>query len=237
MEITQESKIGTIAAHDYRTTSVFGHYHINFCSQGSLKIHEVCVTKGISPETLIHDLKTTMNLGEGIHTNFNYWPLEVLADYVEKKHHSYFIEKVPLILNQLYIAADLFGEYYPPLIKMYKLFYESTSGLKQHMKKEEEFLFPYVRKIAASRQENKPMESIEDLSLEQTLNDFTKEHEKEMDAFSQLSDLTNDIENEILFRNLYAQLKEFEADLYLHTHLENNILFPKAVEMENTVER
>ncbi|MBL7933983.1 MAG: DUF542 domain-containing protein [Bacteroidia bacterium] len=237
MEITKESKIGTIAAHDYRTSSVFERYNINFCNQGNLKIYEVCADQKISPETLIKELRVAMSSRDEMYSNFNYWPIDMLADYIEKQHHTFFIRNAPIVLNELYIAADLFGDYYPSLTKIYKLFYKVTSDLMPRMKKEEELLFPYIREMANSRKDNKPIENARDFSLERILNALTREDENKVYSASQLFNITDDIENKVLFRSLHGHLKEFEDDLRLHAHLENNILLPKAMEMENTVER
>lgn len=241
MEITKETRIGAIAAYDYRTSAVFEQHQINFCSAGGQTILEVCINKGLSPGKLINDLKTAIASRERIHANFNYWPIDLLADYIEKKHHRYAAEKVPHILNGLYMIADLCGHSYPRLKDMHAMFGEAGRELQQHMKKEEEMLFPYIRKIALSRQENRRLEDRPCLSLEKPVNEFLKEHELEMNAFSQISGMAGEIQplsaDNVLFGTLLMQLKEFEADLCLHTHLENNILFPKALEMENVVER
>lgn len=237
MEITPETRIGAIAAYDYRTASVYEAHHIDFCSRGDRSISEAAKDHHLLPDILIRELKRAIASTDNIYANFSYWPIDVLANHIEKKHHRYIRETAPGLQNGLYVASTLFGNLHPELVRMHELFSEAVLDLTLHMKKEEEVLFPYICKMAMARQENKRVENACPVLLQQLINEYAKEHEQEVDVFVHLSLLGRNLqlvkESEHHCRQILTQTTAFENDLRLHTHLENNILFPKAVEMEN----
>lgn len=124
---------------------------------------------------------------------------------------------------------------------MNELFLEASQELILHMKKEEDLLFPHTRKIALARQESKKMENPHLSSIESPVKTFLQEHELETNRFRQIASLLGNVyplnKTDNKFNGVLSDFKEFEKDLHFHTHQENNILFPKAIEMENTIMR
>ncbi len=239
MDINKETRIGSIAAYDYRTVAVYRKYNIDFCCRGESTIAEVCKKTDLHADALIRELKDVMALEERAYANFNYWPVDLLTDYIEKKHHRYARERTLLIRKDFYILNDLCAN--SGLTGMNECFCKVSDELEMHMKKEEDLLFPHIREIAMARQENRPLENSQYASLDQPIAEFFGDHVFELNAISRLSkqiqNATCPPQYESRLKNVSELLVEFESDLYLHTHLENNILFPKALEMDNTVER
>ena len=99
--LTQEKTIGDFVAEDFRTAEVFKKYHIDFCCKGGRTIEEACEKKNINPEDLYKDLETVANRSTNSDIDFNSWPLDLLADYVEKTHHRYVEEKTQMIIPYL----------------------------------------------------------------------------------------------------------------------------------------
>lgn len=234
MNITKQNFIGDLVAHDYRTAEVFSNYGIDFCCKGNLSIADVCIQNNIDADHLIKDLHEIKNSIGNMALDYQGWPIDLLADYIEKKHHRYVESKTPLIKEYLNKVCRVHGSNYPELFEITAEFNESSASLSAHMKKEELIVFPYVRKLAVAQDAD--LLTTEFGSVENPIHMMRNEHEVEGDRFRKIAMLSNnytppdDACN--TFRVTYSLLREFEQDLHLHIHLENNILFPRSIEME-----
>jgi len=122
MNITKSSIIGELVAEDYRTASIFKKHKIDFCCNGNRSIDEVCEKKDLQSDALIAQLEQAVTQGSGTNTDFTSWPLDLLADYVEKKHHRYVEAKVPEIIPFLDKIVRVHGDRHPELIEIAQLF-------------------------------------------------------------------------------------------------------------------
>ena len=237
MEILKNSPIGQFVAEDYRTAAVFQKYGIDFCCKGGRTIEEVCTQKNIPAQELLNELKLARNVPGNSSMNFQKWPLDLLADYIEKKHHRYILQNSPAIIQFLDKLCKVHGGRHPELYEINQEFNESAQELKAHMKKEEMILFPYVRKLVSLKvnpdEHNHPGFG----NVQNPIRMMMQEHEVEGERFRKMSLLSNGYtapeDGCTTYRVCYYMLKDFENDLHLHIHLENNILFPKAIELEN----
>lgn len=231
-----EKQIGQFVADDFRTAAVFSNYGIDFCCKGDRTVEEVCNKKGIEVNTLLDELHAVLNSKTNQSIDYKSWPLDLLADYIEKKHHRYVAEKIPVLLQFLNKLCSVHGERHPELFKINKEFTACANALTSHMKDEETLVFPFVKKLMNAKLENGAIQSPEFGTLESPIATMMQEHDNEGERFRQISALTNNYNPPADGCNTYqvtfAMLKEFEQDLHLHIHLENNILFPGAVKLE-----
>jgi regulator of cell morphogenesis and NO signaling len=228
--------IGELVAKDYRTASVFKKYSIDFCCQGNRTIEEACEKKNIDTKKVLEDLVAMMESKSESTSNYQSWPLDLLADYIEKKHHRYVQEKTLEIQPYLDKICKVHGERHPELLKIKEEFNASAGELAAHMKKEELILFPFIRKMTQAKMENIKVDAAHFGTVINPIQTMMDEHTVEGNRFKKIEELSNnytppqDACN--TYRVSFALLKEFEQDLHLHIHLENNILFPKAIEIE-----
>lgn len=236
MNIQENQVIGELVAKDYRTASVFKKYGIDFCCQGNRTINDACVAKKIDEKLVVSDLNSVINSKTESGTDYQSWPLDLLADYIEKKHHRYVEDKTQEIKPYLEKICRVHGGRHPELMEINEHFNATAGELAMHMKKEEFVLFPQIRKMEKAKHDNTSFESPNFGTIQNPIQMMMDEHTTEGDRFRKIEELTNnytppeDACN--TFRVTYALLKEFEQDLHLHIHLENNILFPRAIEME-----
>ncbi len=234
--MNQDQILGEVVANDYRTASVFKKYGIDFCCQGNRTIREACEKKNIDPNEVLIDLEKISAKPADISTDYQSWPLDLLADYIEKKHHRYVEEKILEIKPFLDKICRVHGAHHPELFAIQEEFAAAAGELAAHMKKEEFILFPFVRKIAKAKREGLTIEPPRFGSVENPVQIMMDEHSTEGERFSRIEELTNHYTPPADGCNTYnvtfALLKEFEQDLHLHIHLENNILFPKTVALE-----
>jgi len=236
MNIQENQIIGELVAKDYRTASVFKKYGIDFCCQGNRTINEACEKKNIDSKTVVNDLDAIIQAQGNNAVDYKSWPLDLLADYIEKKHHRYVEEKTAEIKPYLDKICRVHGERHPELFEINEHFNATAGELAKHMKKEELILFPYVRKLAAAKHQGSKVIAPPFGSIKNPIDAMMEEHTTEGDRFRKIEELSNNYTPPQDACNTYGVtlglLKEFEQDLHLHIHLENNILFPKAIELE-----
>ena len=228
--------IGEFVANDYRTASVFKKYGIDFCCQGNRTIQEACDKKNIDTQKVLEDLKAKVQANSETTTDYQSWPLDLLADYIEKKHHRYVQDKTLEIEPYLDKICKVHGENHPELFEIKEEFNKSAGELAAHMKKEELILFPFIRKLVNAKLVNTKIDPAHFGTVKNPIQMMMDEHTVEGHRFMKIEELSKnytppeDACN--TYRVSFALLKEFEQDLHLHIHLENNILFPKTIEME-----
>lgn len=235
--LTQEKTIGDFVAENFRTAEVFKKYNIDFCCKGGRTIEEACDKKKVSPEEIYKELEEVANRkSEDI--DFNSWPLDLLADYVEKTHHRYVEEKSAMLIPYLNKLCKVHGERHPELFEINELFIGSAQDLAAHMKKEELILFPFIKQMVEAKKNGEPLPAPRFGTVENPVTMMKHEHEAEGERFVKIAELTNNYEFPDdacgTYQVTYRMLEDFQNDLHKHIHLENNILFPKAIAMEKT---
>ncbi len=225
-----------MVANDYRTASVFKKYNLDFCCQGNRTIQDACDKKNIDSKNVLEDLVSVIQSKSESSADFKSWPLDLLADYIEKKHHRYVEAKTQEIKPYLDKICKVHGTHHHELFEIQEHFNASAGELAMHMKKEELVLFPFVRKLVQAKQRNKDVETPHFGTVKNPIHMMMQEHEIEGQRFRQIEALSDNYTPPRDACNTYkvtfALLKEYEDDLHLHIHLENNILFPQAIELE-----
>ncbi len=232
MNYSKENIVGEIVARDYRTATVFKAHKIDFCCKGNRTIGEVCEKSNHDVENILNELNgISQDTSDNIN-DFQSWDMDLLADYIEKKHHRYVEKKIPELKTYLNKVARVHGERHPELVEIDQLFSASAFDLLSHMQKEENILFPFIRQMAANKGVIVPPFG----TVENPINMMKHEHDNEGERFRKIAALTNNYNPPAdactTYRVAFSMLQEFEDDLHKHIHLENNILFPKAIATE-----
>jgi len=231
-----QKPIGQYVADDFRTAAIFSKYKIDFCCNGNRTVAEACNKKGIDSTILMDEINTVLNNKRGETIDYKSWPLDLLVEYIEKKHHRYVEEKIPVLRQFLDKLCRVHGERHPELFKINELFTASAGELASHMKKEELILFPFVKKMVKAKLENGAIQSPQFGTVENPITMMMEEHDNEGQRFRDIAELTDNYNPPAdacnTYKVTYAMLDEFEKDLHLHIHLENNILFPEAIKLE-----
>ena len=238
MEV-QEKTIGQMVAEDYRIAQVFKNHKIDFCCQGNRSIKEVAEKHRLEADTLLQEIDQVQKEPNNDNIDFKSWPIDLLADYIEKKHHRYVEERIPVLKQYLDKLCKVHGDRHPELLEINEHFIASAGELAMHMKKEELVLFPWVRKMVQARQQNEPLDKPHFGSVNNPISTMMQEHDNEGERFRKIAALSNQYTPPEDACNTYhvgfSLLREFEEDLHRHIHLENNILFPKAEALEKVM--
>ena len=239
---TSTETVGEVVRRDYRAAAVFKSFHIDFCCGGNKSIAQVCAERKLDEQKVLDALRNYLNESPAKgDINFDAWPLDLLIDYIEKTHHRYVERSIPPLKNYLRKLVAIHGEAQPQLRVIEQLFNASAGNLAQHMKKEELILFPYIRKMVKAALVGEELTPPSFGSVAQPIASMIVEHETEGAHFDQISKESNEFDVPGWGCNTYAVamklLQEFQEDLHLHIHLENNILFPKAAELEKRLKK
>jgi regulator of cell morphogenesis and NO signaling len=228
--------IGELAAADYRKAQVFKRYGLDFCCGGKKTLAEACSRKNVPLTQVENELKILEQSPANPPFKFNDWEPDFLADFIEQNHHQYVKKSLQPIRELAAKVARVHGAQHPETVKVAGAFIEISEELESHMIKEEQILFPYIRNLVQQKKTGDASESSPFGSVRQPINLMEMEHEsvgRNMDLIHQLTgafSLPPDACSS--YSLLYNWLREFEEDLHQHVHLENNILFPKAIELE-----
>jgi regulator of cell morphogenesis and NO signaling len=236
METLSNETVGSLVARNYKASAVFAKHGIDFCCGGGRTLADTCAAKSLDLEMVVGELEDALAQKQDGSMDFSAWPLDLLADYIVKTHHRYVAEKIPMLRMWLDKLSGVHGERHPELHQIREIFFRSAEELEGHMQKEELVLFPVIRQMAQAKQENKPMERPHFGTVQNPVAMMEHEHETVGEWFKEIARISGNYtppeDGCTTYRVGFATLKEFEEDLHKHIHLENNILFPKAIALE-----
>ena len=228
--------IGELVAKDYRKAQVFKKYGIDFCCGGKKTISEACEKKGIDQMQLEKDLLIAEQQTSDSEHDFQKWDIGFLSDYIINTHHQYVKDNTSFINEMAQKVARVHGPNHPELIKVAEVFEQLSRNLMLHMVKEEKILFPRIKELAHYKKVGATIPA-DDFGLVSTpIQVMESEHEQVGEDFEQIRALTADYQLPSdacrSYTVLFSKLEEYENDLHRHVHLENNILFLRAIKAE-----
>jgi len=146
MKDIAQKTVGEIVALNYRTADVFKAHEIDFCCNGHRTLKEACALSESNIETVTNELSKALKEDTMRSDDYQSWPIDLLIEYIEKKHHRYVEDRAPEIRAYLQKITQVHGSKHPELSDMSTLFVQASGELAMHMKKEELVLFPFIKK-------------------------------------------------------------------------------------------
>jgi regulator of cell morphogenesis and NO signaling len=228
--------LGEIATKDLRKAEIFKKYGLDFCCGGKKTVRQACAEKGIDATKVEEELQNAEVAAYTRPLPYNDWSLSFLADYIVNTHHSYVTKSLPELRTYATKVAKVHGAHHPELIPVRQLVEDINEELTGHMVKEENILFPFIKQLEASKINGKNLEPAGFGTVQNPINMMEHEHEEVGKNLEKIRVLTNNYalpeDACASYKLLFKMLEEFESDLFIHIHLENNILFPKALKLE-----
>jgi regulator of cell morphogenesis and NO signaling len=224
--------IGEIARENPSSVRVFEKYNIDFCCGGKVSFAAACQARGIAPAELAAELDQAAAARPDAGRDWSTAPLGLLIDHIVGTHHVYLKAELPRLeawLDKVLAAHGAsHGETLAPLGRT---FAGLRAELESHMAKEEMILFPMIKGMESGRQAASHCGSINN-----PIRVMVHEHDSAGQALEAMKRITANYTLPAdacnTYRALFHGLLELEADLHQHIHLENNILFPRAAELE-----
>jgi regulator of cell morphogenesis and NO signaling len=237
MQNLQSKTVREIALEMPITTRVFEGFKIDYCCHGNTMFDDACRNVGASPDVVMHEIDEALGaLGNRELDWLTDATLCELVDYILDKHHLYTKEEIEQLTPLMAKVASRHGEHNPNLFELKTVFQNICDDLGPHMMKEEMVLFPYIRELETNFSKQISGATPPFGTVQNPVRMMRLEHEEVGELLVKMRAVTNDYALPDgacpSFTALYHRLAEFERDLHQHIHLENNLLFPKAVELE-----
>jgi regulator of cell morphogenesis and NO signaling len=231
----ETATVGEIVAGDFRAADVLDRFGIDYCCGGRCFLADACRAAGVDVGDVERELNTLSAL-VAADPDVTDWAPGRLVEPIVATHHAYVRSALPTIERYLAKLVAAHGERHPELARVRTTFGEMGRELSEHMLKEERVLFPYISELAASRGQ-RPVASPFG-TVRNPIRMMEREHIEAGDHLHLLRELTGGYrvpgDGCATYSVTMSELRQFERDLHRHIHLENNVLFPKAVELEQS---
>ncbi len=240
MTFTATKTVREIALEAPDTTRIFEQLKIDYCCGGNRPLAEACVAAGVEVDAVMRLLEesTRADGQSGAATEFQAVPLVELISYIVDKHHVFTRQEMERLTALLSKVCSVHGQNHPELLKIQPLFQELCNDLAPHMMKEEEVLFPYIGRMEEAAKNNRHIPPPPFGTVRNPVRMMMIEHDAAGDLLREIraasGNYTVPPDVCISYQTLYQAMEALEKDLHQHIHLENNILFPRAVEIEDT---
>lgn len=235
MNFTTQNTLAEIVKTDFRTARVFESYNLDFCCKGNRILAEACNEKKLNADEILSEV-TKVCSDKSSEKDSSTWIIDELAHHILNTHHVYVKKMLPVILAHSQKVSEVHGKNHPEVIEIANIFEIIHYELSTHLMKEEKMLFPVIFEFAKLEKLNTTMQVSPFGSIQNPINVMEREHVEAGEGFYKIRELSNNYNPPedacTTYKVLYQELNEFENDLHTHIHLENNILFPQAVELE-----
>ena len=240
MTTLQDKTVADVVTENIKAAHVFKKYGIDFCCGGGVSIKKACEKAEIDPVLVETEILNLENIKDRA-LDFNSWKLDFLTDHIINVLHGYVEESSPLLLQYSQRVNHVHGHHYTELAEIESLVKQVVQELAAHMKKEELILFPFIKKLVKAEREGTEVPPIHFGTVENPIKMMEAEHEEAGEILRKIAKLSNNFTPPQgacnTYKAFYSKLEEFEQDLHQHVHLENNILFPKALKLEKTLKK
>ncbi len=221
MNISAESTVASLATEHPLATRVFSRHHIDFCCGGGRPLGEVCAEKGLDADQLIEEIQRELASTKADTIHWDAKPLDTLVRHILETYHRPLDEELPRLESMAAKVLEVHHDKDPErLSELVHVYGSLKAELQDHMAKEEQILFPMILN-GRGAMAGGPISVME------------HEHESAGAALRRIRELTNDYrvpaEACNTWRALWSGLEALEQSLHEHIHLENNILFPRAL--------
>jgi regulator of cell morphogenesis and NO signaling len=236
MSVDSAKTVRELAIEFPQATRVFENLGIDYCCGGGKSLEEACAARNLAVADVLATLASQSEPGAAA-ADWQAGSLSELIAHIVGKHHAYVKTEVPRLEQLLAKVCAVHGQNHPALNAIREKFAGLGQELSMHLMKEENILFPYIVEMEKAHSSLQPIRRPMFGTVQNPVHMMIMEHDSAGDALRSIRQLSSDFTTPadacISYRTLYSALQEFEADLHQHIHLENNILFPRAVAMES----
>ena len=240
MTMTAERTVRELALENTAATRVFEKLGIDYCCGGHKSLADACLASNLPVDQVIDSLEMAEEAAHAAQKDRN-WQIEPLADliaHIKSTHHRNTREEMARLVPLLEKVCSVHGKNHLELQQVRASFLSLVQELTTHMMKEERVLFPYIVRMEEAVIQKEPVLPPPFGSVTNPVSMMEHEHDSAGNALRTVREAscgyTAPGDACISYQTLYKALADFEADLHQHIHLENNILFPRAIAMEKS---
>src|SRR5208337_2987767 len=234
--IAATQTVREIALEQPHSIRVFEHFGIDYCCGGRKPLAEACMAGHLSIDEVLAALEASANTAAPLPVDWSQAPLRQLIDHIVATHHSYVKRELPRLAELAQKVVNRHGDTQPHLPALQKALAQLDDELTHHLAKEENVLFPYIAGLESALASGTTHPDACFGTVANPIAMMTSEHEAAGALLAEIHGLSNHFTTPAgacpTYHAFYDGLKEFEQDLHQHIHLENNILFPRALDLE-----
>jgi regulator of cell morphogenesis and NO signaling len=227
--INNDTTVGEIVRANPARSRIFENLGIDYCCGGKRPLAEACQTKGLDPATVVAMLSALDGASGRATVKADQMTLSELCDHIEGVHHAYLREELPRLDFMTRKVAAVHGDHESRLVRVRRVFEAFQAEMVSHTDQEDQVVFPAIRQLESADVTKTASEA----NLAGSLAKLESEHENAGAALSHFRELTDNYTPPDwacnTFRALYHGLAQLEKHTHQHVHLENNVLFPKAL--------
>src|SRR5512146_455646 len=242
MGIDTQRTVAEIALERPQAAAIFEKLGIDYCCGGRKPLAAACEMAGIDVNRVADLLESTAGTDQSDAETINWKDrsLATLINHIVQKHHAYCREESLRLEPLLAKVASKHGERHPEIVRVQELFTSLRNELSMHLMKEEQMLFPYIIALEASVTNESVLPRAPFGTVQNPVRMMVEEHDSAGHLIKEIRELSRDFtapdDGCISYKALYQGLEAFEADLHQHIHLENNLLFPRAIALEEAAQ-
>jgi regulator of cell morphogenesis and NO signaling len=227
------STVGQLVAERPSRARVFEQFGIDYCCGGKKPLGQACRDKQVDPRFVLEELRRNDEFRRA-ERDWSAMGLTRLADHIEQAHHGYLRQELPRLDFLVHKVARAHGANHPELLRLCDVFLEFKADMLNHMQKEELVMFPMCRRLESGDwPDGTTPGGVVPIGVERPVDVLTHEHDHAGEALAEMRRLSGDYVPPPgacnTYRAMLDSLKELEADMHQHVHLENNVLFPAAL--------
>lgn len=224
-----DTTLGDLVIQDSRRARILESLDLDYCCGGGRTLADACEQAGLD----VNAIAPTLDLPEDPPAQ-DWLPLgpAALAQHIVDVHHAYLWSEMPRLTALVAKVHGVHGERHPELAKVRDLYAAAVADLEGHLTKEEKVLFPAIEQFdAQGRAATFPFGR-----LANPINAMLGEHDHVGALFAQIREVTDGYAMPAdgcpSYRSMLEGLEQMELDLHEHVHKENNVLFPRVLEIE-----
>ena len=231
-----ERTLGDIVKDDPRAAAVLDRVGLDYCCGGGRTLREAASARHLDLTPTVAALEALGTPVADERAREEWDDLDALTEHIVQRHHRYVREMTPSIQTWLAKLVARHGTRHPELAQVRDTFDRLADELAAHMAKEENILFPAIDELAAARRADHHLPASPFGTVLNPVRVMEDDHRAAGDLLARIRTLTDDFalpdDACTTYQLCYTELERFERDLHWHVHLENNVLFPKALELE-----
>jgi regulator of cell morphogenesis and NO signaling len=228
--------LAQIVTENRQAASVFEKYKLDFCCKGKRSLELACEENHLQADAVAAEIDNISRQQIQVLNDFNSLSLTELVEYIVSTHHAYTKRELPQIFAYLQKVSSKHGERHNELYSIFECFARLKEEMEMHMRKEELILFPKIAELETINQSNELS-----MNIQAPISVMEDEHEEAGNLLEKIRLYSNNYTPPedacTTYRLSFAALQALEKDLHQHVHLENNILFPKAIKLFNQTKK
>jgi len=237
MTVANAKTVREFALENPSSTRVFEKLGIDYCCGGNVSLEHACRTAKLDIDQVLESLENAQATPAQNERVWQIEPLVALIDHIQSTHHKYTRDEIGRLGPLFEKVCTVHGKNHPELFQIHEIFQDLAQELSGHMMKEEMILFSYVTRMEAAVMKNEPIPRPPFGSVQNPVSMMEHEHDSAGNALRAMREASHGYSAPadacVSFQTLYRALADFERDLHQHIHLENNVLFPRAIAIES----